>query len=68
MGTVVAIESSGIGDRGRADCFAIADVLLRAIGRQLSPDAHQREHRREVERSQVTAPGRTLGNTNEELT
>ena len=33
---VVAIEAQGIGEAGNADCFAIADVLLRAINRQWS--------------------------------
>jgi hypothetical protein len=40
---VVALETQGVGKVGNADCFAIANVLLRAINRQwwepLSPEA-----------------------------
>jgi hypothetical protein len=31
---VLGIEALGIGAAGKADCFAIANVLLRAINRQ----------------------------------
>jgi hypothetical protein len=31
---VLGIEAKGIGSPGSADCFAIANVLLRAINRQ----------------------------------
>lgn len=39
---VVAIEQLGVGNAGNADCFAIAEVLLRAIDRQWDSgtDAH----------------------------
>jgi hypothetical protein len=56
METVVAYEAMGIGEAGRADCFAIADVLLRAIARQWRGRRFRPQARRRLEYGATNDP------------